>query len=57
MEITNFSTNLSNLCADDRGPALVKSGERKRYQYRFSNPLVQPLTIMQGINDGMYEEM
>lgn len=53
MEITNFSTNLSNLCADRRGPALIRSGERKRYQYRFANPLLQPLTIMQGINDDM----
>lgn len=51
MEITNFSTNLNNLCSDERGPALVKSGERKRYQYRFANPLVQPLTIMQGVNE------
>lgn len=56
MEITNFSTNLSNLCDPDRGPALIKTGERKRYQYRFVNPLVQPLTIMQGINDGIYKE-
>ena len=56
MEITNFSTNLSNLCAPERGPALIKSGERKRYQYRFANPLVQPLTIMQGIADGMLKD-
>ena len=53
MEITNFSTNLNNLCDADRGPALIKTGERKRYQYRFANPLVQPLTIMQGVKDGM----
>lgn len=53
MEITNFATNLNNLCADERGPALIKSGEKKRYQYRFANPLVQPLTIMQGVNEGM----
>lgn len=32
MEITNFSTNLSNLCSEERGPALIESGERKRYQ-------------------------
>jgi Cdc6-like AAA superfamily ATPase len=53
MEITNFATNLNNLCLPERGPALLKSGERKRYQYRFANPLVQPLTIMQGINEKM----
>lgn len=53
MEITNFATNLKNLCSGERGPALIKSGERKRYQYRFANPLVQPLTIMQGVKDGL----
>lgn len=53
MEITNFSTNLNNLCDPERGPALIKSGERKRYQYRFANPLVQPLAIMQGVHEGM----
>ena len=53
MEITNFSTNLNNLCDEDRGPALIKTGERKRYQYRFANPLVQPLAIMLGVKDGM----
>ena len=53
MEITNFATNLNNLCSEERGPALIKSGERKRYQYRFANPLVQPLTIMRGVKSGM----
>lgn len=53
MEVPNFSTNLSNLCLPERGPALVKSGKPKRYQYRFANPLLQPLTIMIGVNDGM----
>lgn len=53
MEIPNFAPNLSNLCSEDRGPALIKSGERKRYQYRFANPLLQPLTIMMGVNDGL----
>ena len=53
MEITHFSTNLSELCSEKRGPTLVKSGEPKRYQYRFANPLLQPLAIMQGLNDGL----
>lgn len=55
MEITNFATNLSNLCDEERGPALVRSGERKRYQYRFANPLVQPLAIMEGVKDGLID--
>lgn len=53
MDIPNYSTNLSNLCSDERGPALTKSGKPKRYQYRFTNPLLQPLTIMIGTNDGL----
>ena len=53
MNIPNFSTNLANLCSDERGPALVKSGKPKRYQYRFKNPLVQPLTIIIGVSEGM----
>ncbi len=53
MDIPNYSTNLSNLCQDDRGPALTKTGKPKSFQYRFTNPLLQPLTIMLGTNDGL----
>jgi Cdc6-like AAA superfamily ATPase len=53
MEIANYSTNLNNLCTEERGPALVKTGKPKRYQYRFANPLVQPLAIMIGANEGL----
>jgi Cdc6-like AAA superfamily ATPase len=53
MEIPNYSTNLSNLCSDERGPALIKSGVQKRYQYRFANPLLQPLAIMIGVQKGL----
>lgn len=54
MDITNYSTNLNNLCLAERGPALVKSGKKKSYQYRFSNPLLQPLTIMIGVHEGLF---
>lgn len=53
MEIGNFATNLNNLCLQERGPALVKSGPKKRFQYRFANPLLQPLTVMIGVNENM----
>ncbi len=53
MEIANFATHLNEFCGDDRGPALIRSGKRKRYQYRFCNPLLQPLTIMVGVRDQM----
>jgi hypothetical protein len=53
MGIENFATHLNEFCSDDRGPALLKSGKRKRYQYRFANPLLQPLLIMVGVRDGL----
>ena len=53
MEIPNYAPNLNNLCQEGRGPALVKSGIKKRYQYRFSNPLLQPLTVMIGVHEEM----
>lgn len=55
MEIPNYSTNLSNLCLPERGPALIRSGIKKRYQYRFANPLLQPLVVMIGVNEGLIE--
>jgi Cdc6-like AAA superfamily ATPase len=53
MEIAHFATHLNEFCSDDRGPALIRSGKRKRYQYRFANPLLQPLTVMVGVRDKM----
>jgi hypothetical protein len=55
MEIPNFSTNLANLCLDERGPALIKIGKPKRFQYRFINPLLQPLAIMIAASDGLID--
>jgi Cdc6-like AAA superfamily ATPase len=53
MQIANYATHLSEFCGTDRGPALERSGKRKRYQYRFKNPLLQPLVIMTGVRDGI----
>jgi Cdc6-like AAA superfamily ATPase len=53
MQIAHFATHLNEFCSDDRGPALIRDGERKRYQYRFRNPLLQPLVVMVGVRDGL----
>lgn len=53
MQIANYATHLNEFCSPDRGPALIKSGKRKRYQYRFANPLLQPLVVMVGVKDHM----
>lgn len=56
MEIFNFSPQLGNLCSVERGPALIKSGIKKKFQYEFSNPLLQPLVIMMGLRDGLIDD-
>lgn len=56
MDIFNFSPQLGNLCSEDRGPALIRSGVKKNYQYEFANPLLQPLVIMMGLRDGLIDE-
>jgi hypothetical protein len=39
-----------------RGRILRKIGERRRYRYRFSDPLMQPFVIMRGVVDDMIPE-
>lgn len=51
MDIAHYATHLNEFCSSDRGPALLKTGKPKRYQYRFANPMLQPLVIMMGVRD------
>lgn len=51
MDIAHYATHLSEFCSDERGPALLKTGKPKRYQYRFRNPMLQPLVVMMGVRD------
>ena len=52
MEIPQFAMHL-NAFSTDRGPILKKVGLRKRFRYRFTNPLVQPYVLMKGIQEGI----
>lgn len=51
-EIPAFARHLKAFCEASHGPILKKSGERRRFRYRFVNPLMQPFVIMQGILEG-----
>ena len=48
-EIPSFARHLSSFCQSARGNVLRKEGEKHRYRYRFSDPLMQPFVIMKGI--------
>jgi energy-coupling factor transporter ATP-binding protein EcfA2 len=55
-EITGFSQHLDKFSSDKtRGPVLEKGGVRRKYIYRFIDPLLQPYVIMKGLADGFLE--
>lgn len=53
--IPAFSRHLNSFCEDSRGCILLKTGTPRRYQFRFTNPLMQPFVIMQAIASGMID--
>jgi Cdc6-like AAA superfamily ATPase len=50
-EIPSFAQHLNEF-SEKRGPILRKTGNKRRYRYRFTNPLMQPFVIMQGFASG-----
>lgn len=53
--IAAFSRHLNDF-SDKRGPVLHKEGEKRRYRYRFRNPLMQPYAIMHGFDNGLVDD-
>ena len=51
-EIPSFAQHLNDFCDQKRGTVLTKTGQKRRYRYRFSNPLMQPYVIMHGVTKG-----
>jgi len=51
--IPSFAQHLNEFCEDKRGSILKKDGTRRRFRYRFVNPLLQPFVIMRGIDTGL----
>lgn len=48
-----FARHIDQFCQPERGPVLQKHGERRRYRYRFINPLLQPYVIFHGLSHGL----
>src|SRR5665213_2339923 len=46
-----YAKHLRDFCGDDRGEVLLRTGVPHKYRFRFRNPLMQPLVIMQGLLD------
>ena len=51
-KIPAYAQHLSEFCDIKRGNILIKSGQIKKFRYKFSDPLMQPFIIMQGMLNG-----
>lgn len=51
-----YQKHLAIFCEAERGPALVREGQRKGYRWRFANPQLVPFVRMQGVQNGMITE-
>lgn len=47
--IPTFAQHLNEFSDEKRGRILKKTGEKRRYRFRFTDPLMQPFVIMQGV--------
>lgn len=56
-EIAHFTQHLKDFCSEARGPVLDQRGEKRKFRYRFHNPLLQPMIIMKGIADKKISEV
>ncbi len=55
-DIPAFSRHLNDFCEPTRGPILQKIGTRRKFRFRFLNPLMQPYVIMQGLSSQLIDE-
>jgi len=55
MDIPNYARHLQEFQDKERGPVLLREGKPKSYEYRFADPLLRPLAILAGINDGLIQ--
>lgn len=54
-DIPHFARHLKEFQDAERGPALLREGKPKSYEYRFADPLLRPYAILRGINEGLIQ--
>jgi hypothetical protein len=52
-KVTAFSFHLNEMSGPARGNVLVKTGERKTFQYHFREAAMQPYIIMKSLKEGV----
>ena len=54
-DIPQFVGHLKKF-ASDRGPVLQRAGDQWKWRYRFSDPLMRPYVVLNGIDSGLIQE-
>ena len=56
VEISAFQQHLKKFVVDERGEILTRRGRDRAFQYRFSDPIMQPFVIMKGVEQGLVDK-
>jgi Cdc6-like AAA superfamily ATPase len=51
--VSLFAQHLKNLSQEDRGGILEQIGSKRRYRYRFAEPMMQPYILMHALRSGL----
>jgi len=54
--IDRFMKHLNEFCTEPRGHILMKTGQRRRFRFRFKDSMMEPYVIMKGIKEGLITE-
>jgi Cdc6-like AAA superfamily ATPase len=56
VKIEAYIRHLDKFSQEARGPVLKKDGQKRRFQYSFVEPMMQPYVLMKGLADGKITE-
>jgi hypothetical protein len=56
VKIEAYIRHLDKFSQEERGPVLKKEGKKRRFQYSFVEPMMQPYVLMKGLADGKITE-
>lgn len=54
--IDGYMRHLKHFCSKEHGNVLEKKGERRKFRFRFCDPILEPYIIMRGISDELIRE-
>lgn len=55
VSIPDYSRHLGEFTKSSKGPALIKVGKTRSFEYRFAEPLLRPYVIVRGVRDRLID--